>query len=115
MDSPAVFAWELANEPRCQGCDPSVIYNWVKSTSAYIKSLDSKHMVCIGDGQSIPESFGTCQLISFAEGSGSDTDSDGSYPYTYGEGLNFTTNLEIDTIDFGTLHLYPDSCMSLSL
>jgi mannan endo-1,4-beta-mannosidase len=51
IDSPAVFAWELANEPRCQGCDISVIYNWVKSTSAYIKSLDSKHMVCIGDGR----------------------------------------------------------------
>lgn len=49
--SSAIFAWELANEPRCNGCDPSVIYNWVKTTSAYIKSLDSKHMVCIGDGE----------------------------------------------------------------
>lgn len=28
-------------------------YNWVKPTSAYIKSFDSKHMVCIGDRQSI--------------------------------------------------------------
>jgi mannan endo-1,4-beta-mannosidase len=51
IDSPAVFAWDLASEPRCNGCDPSVIYDWVKSTSAYIKSLDSEHMVCIGDGQ----------------------------------------------------------------
>ena len=51
-DSSAVFAWELANEPRCNGCDTSVIYEWVKTTSAYIKSLDSKHMVCIGDGES---------------------------------------------------------------
>ncbi|KAJ5632001.1 hypothetical protein N7490_008340 [Penicillium lividum] len=92
IDSPAVFAWELANEPRCQGCDTSVIYDWVASTSAYIKSLDPNHMVCIGD-----------------EGFGLDTDSDGSYPYTTGEGLNFTMNLGIDTIDFGTLHLYPDS------
>ncbi|KAJ5698040.1 hypothetical protein N7462_000045 [Penicillium macrosclerotiorum] len=92
IDSPAVFAWELANEPRCNGCDPSVIYNWVESTSAYIKSLDSKHMVCIGD-----------------EGFGLSTDSDGSYPYTLGEGLNFTMNLAIDTIDFGTFHLYPSS------
>lgn len=50
IDSPAVFAWELANEPRCKGCDPSVLYDWIKSTSAYIKSLDSKHMVAIGDG-----------------------------------------------------------------
>lgn len=50
IDSPAVFAWELANEPRCNGCDTSVLYNWIESTSAYIKSLDSKHMVAIGDG-----------------------------------------------------------------
>ncbi|KAJ5929885.1 hypothetical protein N7454_006835 [Penicillium verhagenii] len=91
-DSPAVFAWELANEPRCQGCDTSVIYDWVASTSAYIKSLDAKHLVCIGD-----------------EGFGLNTDSDGSYPYTTGEGLNFTLNLGIDTIDFATFHLYPDS------
>jgi mannan endo-1,4-beta-mannosidase len=55
INSPAVFAWELANEPRCKGCDTSVLYNWIKSTSAYIKSLDSKHMVAIGDGISAHE------------------------------------------------------------
>ncbi|KGO69770.1 Glycoside hydrolase, superfamily [Penicillium italicum] len=92
IDSPAVFAWELANEPRCNGCDTSVLYNWIQSTSAYIKSLDAKHMVAIGD-----------------EGFGLDTGSDGSYPYSYGEGLNFTKNLGIDTIDFATFHLYPSS------
>ncbi|KAJ5313104.1 hypothetical protein N7508_003934 [Penicillium antarcticum] len=92
IDSPAVFAWELANEPRCNGCNPSVLYDWIVSTSAYIKSLDSKHMVAIGD-----------------EGFGLDAGSDGSYPYSYSEGLNFTMNLDIDTIDFGTFHLYPSS------
>ncbi|KAJ5209877.1 hypothetical protein N7472_000016 [Penicillium cf. griseofulvum] len=95
IDSPAVFAWELANEPRCKGCDTSVLYNWIKSTSAYIKSLDSKHMVAIGD-----------------EGFGLETGSDGSYPYGYGEGLNFTMNLGIDTIDFATFHLYPSSYLA---
>jgi mannan endo-1,4-beta-mannosidase len=49
-DSPAIFAWELANEPRCSGCDVSVIHDWVSSTSAFIKSIDSAHLVCIGDG-----------------------------------------------------------------
>lgn len=49
-DSTAIFAWELANEPRCQGCETTVLYNWIESTSQYIKSLDSKHLVCIGDG-----------------------------------------------------------------
>ncbi|KAJ5557948.1 hypothetical protein N7535_009441 [Penicillium sp. DV-2018c] len=92
IDSPAVFAWELANEPRCNGCDVSVLHDWVKSTSAYVKSLDSKHMVTIGD-----------------EGFGLDIQSDGSYPYSYAEGLNFTMNLDIETIDFATFHLYPES------
>ncbi|PYH95581.1 endo-beta-1,4-mannanase [Aspergillus ellipticus CBS 707.79] len=91
-NSSAVFAWELANEPRCPGCDTSVIYDWVEKTSKYIKGLDADHLVCIGD-----------------EGFGLDTDSDGSYPYQFAEGLNFTANLGIETIDFATLHLYPDS------
>jgi mannan endo-1,4-beta-mannosidase len=49
-------------------------------------------------------------LFLFLEGFGLNTDSDGSYPFTYAEGLNFTMNIGIDTIDFGTLHLYPSSC-----
>jgi mannan endo-1,4-beta-mannosidase len=49
--SSAIFAWELANEPRCNGCDTSVISNWAASTSAFIKSIDSQHMVGIGDGK----------------------------------------------------------------
>lgn len=36
--------------------------------------------------------------------------SDGSYPYQYSEGSDFVKNLAIPTIDFGTFHLYPDSC-----
>lgn len=47
--SPAIFAWELGNEPRCSGCSTSVITNWASSISAYIKSLDSQHLVAIGD------------------------------------------------------------------
>lgn len=49
--SPAIFAWELANEPRCHGCETDVIYQWVTKTSAYIKSLEPGRMVCIGDGE----------------------------------------------------------------
>ncbi|KAE8153324.1 glycoside hydrolase family 5 protein [Aspergillus avenaceus] len=91
-DSSAVFAWELANEPRCQGCNTTVLYDWIESTSKYIKSLDSQHMVAIGD-----------------EGFGLDTGSDGSYPYQFSEGSDFAKNLAIPSIDFGTFHLYPSS------
>ncbi|KAF9894924.1 hypothetical protein FE257_004546 [Aspergillus nanangensis] len=92
INSPAIFAWELANEPRCNGCATTVLTKWISDISAYIKSLDSKHMVCIGD-----------------EGFGLSTGSDGTYPYSFGEGLDFAANLAISTIDFGTYHLYPGS------
>jgi mannan endo-1,4-beta-mannosidase len=90
--STAIFAWELANEPRCTGCDTSVITTWATTTSAYIKSLDSNHMVTMGD-----------------EGFGLNGGADTSYPYTTATGLNFTNNLSIKTIDFGTYHCYPSS------
>ncbi|ORY55686.1 glycoside hydrolase family 5 protein [Pseudomassariella vexata] len=92
-ESTAVFAWELANEPRCDGCDVSVIYNWAANTSAYIKSLDSNHMVTMGD-----------------EGFGPLDGDDGSYPYTTSAGgYTWRSNMNITTLDFATLHLYPDS------
>ncbi|EPE02395.1 glycoside hydrolase family 5 protein [Ophiostoma piceae UAMH 11346] len=87
-DSSSIFAWELANESRCNGCATSVIHDWAASTSAYIKGLDSKHLVTLGD-----EGFGLS--------------GDTSYPYQTGEGLDFEKNLGISTIDFGTYHLYP--------
>jgi mannan endo-1,4-beta-mannosidase len=41
-DDPAIFAWELANEPR------RYPMNWINDTAAYIKSLDPNHMVTTG-------------------------------------------------------------------
>jgi mannan endo-1,4-beta-mannosidase len=95
-NSTAIFAWELANEPRCNGCATSVVWNWASSVSQYIKSLDSNHLVTLGD-----------------EGLGLATGSDGSYPYTYGEGTDFASYMNITTLDFSTLHLYPNSCKFL--
>jgi mannan endo-1,4-beta-mannosidase len=89
--SNAVFAWELANEPRCKGCNTDVIYKWATDISAYIRSLDSNHMITLGD-----EGFGL--------------PGDTTYPYQYGEGTDFVKNLRIKNLDFGTFHMYPDSC-----
>ncbi len=86
----AIFAWQLANEPRCSTCDTSVIYNWAKDISAYIKSLDPKHMVSLGD-----------------EGWLTPPQGDGSYAYSGYEGVDFVKNLGIPTLDYGTFHLYP--------
>ncbi|RMJ23423.1 hypothetical protein PHISP_05703 [Aspergillus sp. HF37] len=88
-DSPAIFSWELGNEPRCRGCSTDVIYDWATKTSAYIKSLDANHMVSTG-----------------GEGMGLTVGSDGSYPYTYYEGYDFEKNIAIPDIDFGVFHMY---------
>jgi mannan endo-1,4-beta-mannosidase len=41
-DDPAIFSWELANEPRRYPPD------WISTTAAYIKSLDANHLVTTG-------------------------------------------------------------------
>jgi mannan endo-1,4-beta-mannosidase len=75
-NEPTILAWELANEPRCGGssgsvsrflkrtppphfmltlfpqpsssCKAPTITNWASQISAYIKSIDSNHLVAIG-------------------------------------------------------------------
>jgi mannan endo-1,4-beta-mannosidase len=95
LNSPAIFAWELANEPRCSGCNVSVVTEWAKKSARYIKNLDPIHMVAVGD-----EGFGLKV-----------TDKDStSYPYQFDEGTDFASLLSIPDIDFGTFHLYPDHC-----
>ncbi|KAI8060970.1 glycoside hydrolase superfamily [Gongronella butleri] len=99
-DDPTIFGWELANEPRCAGsgsvpsssnCNPKVTTAWVDEMSAYIKSIDSNHLVAVGD-----EGF-------FNDPSNSD------YYYNGGAGIDFDANLALSGIDFGTAHLYPET------
>lgn len=55
-DSPAVFAWELANEPRANGYPsiarpdfkPAQLTTWIENRAQFVKSLDPNHMVAIG-------------------------------------------------------------------
>lgn len=43
----AIMAWQLANEPR--GINVAEKFrDWTKKTTAYIKSLDKNHLVCLG-------------------------------------------------------------------
>jgi mannan endo-1,4-beta-mannosidase len=96
---PTIMAWELANEPRCAGstgvtsgkCTTATITKWASTMSAYIKSIDSNHLVAMGD-----------------EGFFNDPSSP-LYPYQGGEGIDFDANMKIKTLDFGTFHLYPES------
>ncbi|KAL8734380.1 MAG: hypothetical protein Q9166_001578 [cf. Caloplaca sp. 2 TL-2023] len=95
--SPAIFSWELCNEPRCSGCNSNIITKWASDTSAYIKSLDRNHMVSLGDeGWLTSTSANTIQKY------------EQSYAYTGYEGVDFQANLAIKTLDYGTFHMYPN-------
>lgn len=49
VNDPAIFAWEIGNEPRAfsEEAKPNFIA-WLREVSAYIKSLDQHHLVTIG-------------------------------------------------------------------
>ena len=97
-DDPTIFGWELINEPRCEGsglfyqsgnCNPSVINNWVNEMSNYLRSLDSKHLIGVGD-----------------EGFFNHQSSDWCYNGSHGD---FDAYLANPNIGFGTFHLYADA------
>ena len=51
-DHPAIFSWEICNEPRCFSDNQAAKDSFVKyihSTASLIKSIDSKHMVTTGN------------------------------------------------------------------
>ena len=49
VDDPAIFAWQLCNEPRAFSDESKEsLYDWVKSTSNLIRSIDKNHMISTG-------------------------------------------------------------------
>jgi mannan endo-1,4-beta-mannosidase len=79
-DDPTILAWELANEPRARSGASTALNNWIEEMSNYIKSIDSVHLVTVGE-----------------EGLGS------------AEGTNFVDNHNYPGIDFAGFHLFPDN------
>jgi len=49
IDDPAVFSWQIGNEPRAFSDENKPLFAaWIKEVAAYIKSLDKNHMLSIG-------------------------------------------------------------------
>lgn len=99
-DSPAIMAWELANEPRCgadgvrnlprsNNCGPAILSAWIDEMSAYIKSLDEHHLVTWG-------------------GEGEFNMQSDDWAYAGADGGDFDHEITLPNIDFGVFHSYPD-------
>jgi len=90
-DSPAILAWELANEPRCEiPGGRELLLDWVREMSQYVKEQDSNHLLALGD-----EGFFT-------------RENPPNYLYSGQQGVDFDATLAIPEIDFGTYHFYPE-------
>jgi mannan endo-1,4-beta-mannosidase len=84
-EEPAVFAWDLMNEPEADNTrltpdGTPLSEDWISRMSAYVKSIDSNHLVCVGG-----EGF-----------------------YDWSSFVDPARELAIPTVDFGTWHTYPD-------
>ena len=98
-DDPTIMAWELANEPECGNdglptsgsCTNTTIIDWIADVSAYVKSIDSNHLVSVGD-----EGF-------FCEPGTTD------YFTDCANGVDSRGFSSVASIDLVGLHLYPDS------
>ncbi|WCJ22572.1 Mannan endo-1 4-beta-mannosidase 4 [Euphorbia peplus] len=92
-DDPAIFSWELINEPRSNDISGVPIQEWIEEMSAYVKSIDSNHLLEIG-----------------LEGFYGDSKKQ-SNPNSYLVGTDFISNNQLKNIDFATIHLYPETWM----
>jgi len=87
-DDPTIMAWQLANEPRPGGTEANAdallppYYAWIRETSALIKALDPRHLVCTG--------------------------SEGSMGCLRSEACALEAHRP-DTIDYVTLHVWPNN------
>lgn len=95
-DDPTILAWELINEPRCT-TDPSgdTLQDWIEEMSTYVKSIDRNHLITVGlEGFYGPKS--PKRLTVNPEFWAADLGSD------------FIRNSKISTVDFASVHIYPD-------
>jgi mannan endo-1,4-beta-mannosidase len=98
-DDPAIMTWELANEPRCVGsgtyprsanCTTGTITGWAAEMSAYVKSVDPRHLVSSG-------SEGFLNIAGSTDGTRNGSD-----------GVDELAISRLPTIDVMSYHLYPD-------
>lgn len=75
LDEPAIMAWELANEPRCEVRGGRALLEWAEIMSRFIKATDTNHLLAVGDEGFLPAlvalpdiDFGTCHFYA-GEGS----------------------------------------------
>lgn len=95
-DDPTILGWELINEPRCiTDRSGDTLQDWIVEMSTFVKSIDPNHLLTVGlEGFYGPKS--RKRLTVNPEFWAADV------------GTDFIRNSELPTIDFASVHIYPD-------
>ena len=98
-DDATIMTWELANEPRCKSggaypqsstCTTQTLVDWADDVSTFVKTIDSRHLLSVGD-----EGF-------FCIPGATD------WTENCGEGVDTLALADLPNIDVASFHLYPD-------
>jgi mannan endo-1,4-beta-mannosidase len=98
-NDPTIMTWELGNEPRClsagayprsNACTTQTLIAWADEMSTYIKSIDDKHLVSVGD-----EGFYCLPNPTH-------------WTENCGEGVDTVAFTALENIDVMSFHMYPD-------
>ena len=96
-DEPAIMAWELGNELRNPAPgNADALVAWMTEMAAFIKSVDSNHLVADG-GEGFDDDPNLYPGLS------------NRYPVNGREGCSYHRMVEIPDIDMASYHLYPAS------
>ncbi|XVF27995.1 hypothetical protein REPUB_Repub14bG0157600 [Reevesia pubescens] len=96
-DEPAIFAWELMNEPRCASSSSApILQAWITEMAAFVKSLDKKHLPTVGLEGFYGQNTTKGPEVNPGEWAAS-------------HGSDFIQNSAIENIDFASVHAFPDS------
>lgn len=100
-DDATIMTWELANEERCIGagvypqsgsCTTQTITSWAADVSAYVKSIDTKHLLSAGD-----------------EGYYCTDPQSSDFTINCSQGVDTLALAKLPDMDILSYHLYPDS------
>ena len=98
-DEPAIFGWELANEPRSSDRSTTRIAYWIREMSLFVKTVSRNQLV--GSGE---EGFDRS-----ASGYSIGAYNNQQFLFDGTSGCSFTANTAIESVDFAGIHLYSES------
>ena len=95
-NDPTIFAYNLINEPRCYRCS-NVLTGWISEMASWVKSIDSNHLLTVGEEGFYPEGATQKQKLSNPQRLES---------WAFWEGQDFARDHSSPLIDFASIHLW---------